>query len=234
MQLLDIFINLPESTSPWWANPKDIVMMILSIGALSFSIFSFQRNRRLSIQQAVLKMSLDKAKDCNNLWTVAYDNAKRLFGAQWTYKALVDWVPPPTPENVAAIDKIQDVVSELTISKEILKKSFELFRAKFFLKSYFPRSEEIKYAYVFWKQLNTSLRDYFVTTAIPVALKNAEIIKIINDNRGEKPKIDSPFAAQVHDVYFFVEDALEQTIKQEEIERLKVLVAEMRLRLEDN
>jgi hypothetical protein len=108
------------------------------------------KNIRLSIQQAVIKTAIEKAKDCNAAW----DKSKKFF--------------EELEAKGTKFDKKEhyDVISELVISKEIILKSFTVYSKQ--------DSDVIKeqedYAYIFWKQLNTAIRGFFTSDAIRIAL----------------------------------------------------------------
>ena len=111
-----------------------IVAILVSTTAMRINRTMARRNIRLSIQQAIFKIVSEKAKDCNTLW----DNE--------TIKSLSDKFPH------------YKVVSELIISKEVIDKSFELFKKNYKLISEFQDD----YYYLLWKQLRTDLRNFIL------------------------------------------------------------------------
>ena len=111
-----------------------IVAILVSITAMRINRTMARRNIRLSIQQAIFKIVSEKAKDCNTIW----ENE--------TIKSLNDKFPH------------YKVVSELVISKEVIDKSFELFKKNYKLISEFQDD----YYYLLWKQLRTDLRNFII------------------------------------------------------------------------
>jgi hypothetical protein len=119
-----------------WSMVTPIVALVISIIALIINQRIAQRNRHLTIQQALFNTVFDKVKDRNTLW-----------------------------ENEPANEKHNDsphfkIMSELIISTEVIDKSLSLFE-----KNYRGiRKLESDYYYLFWKQLRTDLRGWIKET----------------------------------------------------------------------
>jgi hypothetical protein len=109
-----------------------IVAIAISIVALYFSISFSNKNVRLSIQQALLKLVLDKSFDCNNAWKKEPNNERNDNSFHYL------------------------VMTELIISTEIVNKSFDLFKKNY--KSIMNYKDD--YYYIFWKQLTPDLRGW--------------------------------------------------------------------------
>ncbi len=97
---------------------KDYIAPAISLGALFIAYFSLKytlrnahKNIRLSIQQAVIKTAIEKAKACNAAW----DKSKKFFD-----DLEANGVQLEQKEHYA-------VISELVISKEIILKSFTVY-----------------------------------------------------------------------------------------------------------
>jgi len=135
----------------------DYIAPAISFGALmvsglslAFTLRNVRKNIRLSIQQAVIKTAVEKAKDCNAAW----DKSKKFFD-DWEAKG----AKFESKEHY-------DVISELVISKEIILKSFTVYSKQ----DSRVIEEKQDYAYIFWKQLNTALRGFFTSEAVKIAL----------------------------------------------------------------
>lgn len=115
-----------------WSAVMPIVAIVVSIFALFVNRKIAQKNICLSIQQAIFKTVSDKAKDCNTIWENEPENERNENSPH--YK----------------------VVSEMIISKEVIAKSFYLFKKNYeSIKDY-----ENDYYYLLWKQLRSDLRDF--------------------------------------------------------------------------
>ena len=58
-----------------WLSLKDYISPAIALGAviiaassLKYTLRNARKNMRLSIQQAVIKIAIEKAKDCNTAW----------------------------------------------------------------------------------------------------------------------------------------------------------------------
>jgi hypothetical protein len=141
-----MFLAIPDYAAP----AISLGALIVAGLSLKYTLKNARKNIRLSIQQAVIKTAIEKAKDCN----VAWDKSKKFFddleakGTKFEKK------------------EHYDVISELVISKEIILKSFTVFSKQ----DRDVIEEKEDYAYIFWKQLNTALRGFFTSDAIKIAL----------------------------------------------------------------
>jgi hypothetical protein len=137
---------IPDYLSPLISSCAVIVAVI----SLIYTLRNVRKNVRLSIQQAVSKIAIEKAKDCNAAW----EKSKKFFDDE------------EKKGTTFAKKEHFDVVSELVISREIILKSFLVFSSR---DSDVPEETE-GYAYIFWKQLNTAVRGFFTSEAIIIAL----------------------------------------------------------------
>lgn len=123
--------------------PDKVAQIITSIVAVSVSSYAViisrryaQKNVRLNIQQAIFKTVSEKVKDCNTMWVNEPENERH----------------DESPHFL--------IMSELTISKELIDKALELFGENYKgIKQY-----ESDYYYLFWKQLRPELRGWFIRT----------------------------------------------------------------------
>lgn len=133
--------------------PDKVAQIITSIVAVCVSSYAIiisrrfaQKNVRLTIQQAIFKTVSEKVKDCN-----------------------IMWVNEPEIEKNNPLSPHFLIMSELTISKELIDKALELFGENYKgIHKY-----ESDYFYLFWKQLRPDLRGWFRRTP--------EIAKTVND-----------------------------------------------------
>ena len=82
----------------------------------------------MNIQQLIFKTINEKSNECNLIW--------------------LKEINEDTPHY--------DVISQLTITLEVLNKTFELFEKN----DSTIRNDRDSYTYLFWKQLNTGLRGW--------------------------------------------------------------------------
>lgn len=129
---------------------------IISIMAFGFSIISLfvnikisQRNTRLTIQQAVFKTVIEKAKDCNTVWV---NEPAEEFGF------------PTSPHFL--------VISEVIISIETIERSIKIFERNY---SNIGKENSSDFYYVFWKQLRVDLRGWIKTSPLISEQINDEI-----------------------------------------------------------
>jgi len=120
-----------------WNNITAIVAVVVSVIAILVSSKTSRKNIPLSIQQAIFKTVLEKAKDCNALWEMEPQNE-------------LDNESSPHFK----------VMSELIISKEMIDKSVTLFAENY--KSIMKYEDD--YYFLFWKQLRTDLRGWIRRT----------------------------------------------------------------------
>jgi hypothetical protein len=114
------------------SSATSIVVICISFSALRLNRTMARRNIRLAIQQAIFKIVSEKARDCNVIWE--------------------DEIKPDSGQSIARYK----LVSELTISREVIDKSFELFK-----KNYKAiENARSDYYYLLWKQLRTDLREF--------------------------------------------------------------------------
>jgi len=154
MILNDIFFNLPKASDT--SKIKDYLPIIISIFSVFISVFAIMRSIRLSVKQALLKLAVDKARDCNAVWNELNIKYEKKYGIKKSY-----------PE-----EKYEDVLSELKISSEVMANAYKLFRFRFFLISfnYVSKRDKKSYSYTFWKLLRTDVRGFFVRDALKIAL----------------------------------------------------------------
>lgn len=89
-----ILLKVPGYISPLIS----LCAFILALISLLYTLRNAKKSMRLSIQQAVIKTAIEKAKDCNIIW------------------------------DKSNITEHYDVISEMVISKEIILKSFEVYQ----------------------------------------------------------------------------------------------------------
>jgi hypothetical protein len=130
-----------SQNSDWstWLLP--LIATLISLFSLYLSATYSHKNIRLSIQQTIFKTVSEKAKDCNAIWEVESDEH--------------------TPHY--------KVVSELIISKEVIDKSFDLFKKNYSSITQFRDD----FYYLLWKQLRTDLREWIK--------KSPDVAKLINN-----------------------------------------------------
>jgi hypothetical protein len=107
-------------------------VLVISIFALYFSVRFSRKNVRLSIQQSLSKIVLDKTFDCNKVWNNEPESEKNESSPHYL------------------------VVSELIITIEIVNKSIDIFKKNY--KSIIDDKED--YYYIFWKQLTPDIRGW--------------------------------------------------------------------------
>lgn len=115
--------NFLENLTPYFG-------ILISLIALGFSINFSRKNVRLSIQQTLLKLVLDKAYDCNKMWV-------------------------NEPDHDESGDHFK-VLTELIITTEIVDKSFTLFEKN---DSKIDNYKNHIYS-IFWKQLTPDIRGW--------------------------------------------------------------------------
>lgn len=121
-----------------WGLITSIVAVIVSIIALLINRIIAQKNIRLTIQQAIFKIVIDKAKECNVLWESEPEYGKQNYNSPH-FK----------------------VISELIITIEIIDRSFSLFKKNY---KAIKKEHEDDFYYLFWKQLRTDLRGWIRQT----------------------------------------------------------------------
>lgn len=120
-----------------------------------------QATLKLSIQQTLLTLAINKAKDCNDVFD-KLENLYRLIDVQYG-------VIYQTDEKVYTRRKhlYEDLISEMVISKELISNAFKLYGTT---ENYFTEAEKAKYKYAFWKQLKTDVRGFYCSIAFKMAI----------------------------------------------------------------
>ncbi len=137
---------------------KNFASAIISLVAFVLSLRAFQlslRNSRINVYETLLKMALDKSKDCNKIWLETDNEFKKNFpisseGHSYSYKN--------------AMNEYNTVIDEIIISRELLRNSYKLFDKK---SRYLKKQARKIISYAFWKQLTPDLRG-FITQRAPV------------------------------------------------------------------
>lgn len=134
-------------TSIDWESVARISTIATSVLAIIVSIIALNRNTKfsnknitLSIQQAVFKMVIDKAKDCNSVWL----NEPK------------DEMNGTSPHFL--------IITEFIVAIDIINKAFELF-GKNLNVSEFKKT----YYYLYWKQLLPDIRGFVMERAKEIA-----------------------------------------------------------------
>lgn len=115
-----------------WSIVTPIVAIMISIAALLVNRWIALKNRNLSILQSIFKITMEKANECNVIWD-----------GESTKDA-----NPNSPHF--------KVMSELTISREVIEKSISLFARD----SGYVKNQTDDFFFIFWKQLRPDLRDW--------------------------------------------------------------------------
>jgi hypothetical protein len=160
-----------------------------------------QNELHLSMQQSLFTAAIEKAKDCNVIWMGLEQHFFKQNPNSWREKLR---------ESLN-----EKVIDELTISKELLLKAFDLYGRQ---KNYFSKEEKNDFAYVFWKQLSTDLRDFFVTCAFKYALREGKIAIAKNE--------EPTYGLMVIRVYNFVKQAMEHSVDKNIIDELSQITGE--------
>jgi hypothetical protein len=112
---------------------KDIISLLaflVSIFAIWLSTRNYTKNVRLSIHNNLIKLILEKSRDCNQIW---------------------DGIIQEKKQNNPNFD----LISEIIITTELINKLMCIYK-----KNYKSLKKEYleDYKFIFWKQLNTGLR----------------------------------------------------------------------------
>lgn len=135
---------------------KDIISLLaflVSIYAILLSIRNYTKNVRLSIHNNLIKLISEKSRDCNQIW----DSLKH-------------------EENDN--DPNIKLISEIIITTELINKLMCIYK-----KNYKSLKKEYleDYKFIFWKQLNTGLRDWLKQVNLKEKDKNPTYKQQIDD-----------------------------------------------------
>lgn len=158
---------------------KDLATVVIAICSFVVAVKTFKistrntrRNLRLTIQQALLKTAMEKAKDCNSVWErqdTYYQSVYTSAGKGEYHFSLREFL-------------YDDVVSEVLMSTEVLDTAFHLYNEA---GEFFSEEEKKKYIRVFWKNLKTSIRELVVDTGIEMVI-DSEHLKDIRGTYGHQ------------------------------------------------
>ena len=117
-----------------------VLAIVISFIALNRNTTFSNKNITLSIQQAIFKMVIDKAKDCNSAWLNEPENEMN----------------DTSPHFL--------IVTEFLVAIDIMNKAFELFGKNLDV-SEFKKA----YYYLYWKQLLPDIRGFVMERTLTIA-----------------------------------------------------------------